>query len=268
MSYRSQYAKDWQRGFERGTAAKRARFAEEMRAKMVSASRGATKGMTFVPRTRGAASVTERKYFDSYLDDTTVSAGVTWAGTELDDATLLTLFCPVTGDDINSRHGRKVSVKKIQIRGNWVIPSQQNQTSGDNFGSIRMILYQDTQTNAAQAQGENLMANPGTASVVVCHNTFQNTANFGRFKVLKDFYLTPSMASLSWDGTNLEQNGQYIPFKITHKFKKPVTINFNATNGGTVADIVDNSFHLIAHYSSANPSNYVNYQCRTTYTDD
>lgn len=220
-----------------------------------------------VPRPRSVFSVTERKYFDSHLNASALASPTTWAGTELDPATLNTLFAPTQGSDINNRIGRKVAVMKITMRGVIRAPAQTNETATDDYSCCRLILYMDQQTNGAQAQGENLMANPGAASGILNVMTYQNTANFGRFRVLKDKFINLGNPAISWDGTNMEQQGVSRTFKFTVKFRKPVIIQFNATNGGTVADIVDNSFHLIGATTSTGIAPAVSYQCRVVYTD-
>lgn len=224
-------------------------------------------GYSYVPRTPGGMSSTERKYFDSYLGSTAVTAPTSWAGAELDPATLNCLFVPSEGSDINDRVGRKVSVIKLQMRGTLQIPNLANQTSGLYVPEVRLILYQDMQTNATQAQAEELMGSPGTAANLNLINTFQNTANFGRFRVLKDKTYMVRNTNATWDGTNIEYDGAIIPFKFTIRFRKPVVVRFNATNGGSVADIIDNSFHLIGVRSSSNYTVNIGYQCRTVYLD-
>lgn len=225
-------------------------------------------GMYTVPRTRGALAQTERKYFDTFLSAKAVVAATDWTATEVDPATLNTLFAPVQGDDINQRVGRKVHVLKITIRGVIRVPAQANQTASDAASCVRLILYLDKQTNGAQAQGENLMSGPGAANALLCPNTFQSTANFGRFRVLKDLYLTMQNPALGYDGTNMEVNGLIKPFKISINFRLPVIIRFNDTNGGTVADIIDNSFHMVATATNvADLAPLLYYQCRVVYMD-
>ena len=234
------------------------------RAAMVAARRP---GMYTVPRTMGAVAVTERKYFDSFLNGSALTASTDWTGTEHDPATLNCLFVPVEGSDINERIGRKVTVRKIQVRGHISIPAQTNQTTADQPGDCRIILYQDLQTNASFAQGEQLMAAPGAATALLCNSTFQSTANFGRFRVLKDKVYSLRQAAMAYDGTNIEQEGFTIPFKFTIRFRKPVVVRFNATNGGTVADIVDNSFHIVSQCTNVSLAPVMSYQCRVVYTD-
>lgn len=225
------------------------------------------RGMYTVPRTRGALGVTERKYFDTFLNAAALTSPNTWAGTEVDPATLNCLFCPQEGSDIDNRVGRKVNVVKMIVRGVIVILKQANQTASDDGALCRVILYMDQQTNGTQAQGENLMQDPGAANASLCMSIFQNTANFGRFRVLKDKVLTLSNPNIAWDGTNMEQQGTNRAFKFSLKFRRPVTVRFNGTNGGSVADIIDNSFHMIAACNSGDLTPTLYYQVRTVYYD-
>jgi hypothetical protein len=214
----------------------------------------------------GAMVTTERKYFDTFLSNASITNAATWAGSELDPAAQSTLFSPSEGSDIDNRVVRKNSVLAIKIRG-WIkVPAQADQTALDTFGNVRLILYQDKQTNGVQSQGEQLMADPGAATVSLCASTFQNLANFGRFRVLKDkIYRLPDPNS-SYDGTNIEVGGFTIPFKMNCRFRVPEVVRFNGTNGGTVADVIDNSWHLIGLSTSTVAAN-IDYSCRVVYLD-
>ena len=111
------------------------------------------------------------------------------------------------------------------------------------MGYVRIILYQDKQTNGTFAQGEDVISS-GAANNA--GHMFQNPANFGRFRVLKDKTFRLHDPSISYDGTNMEQSGYSIPFKFKVNFKNGILVHFNAANGGTVADIIDHSFHMLS----------------------
>ena len=225
-------------------------------------------GRSFVPRTMGPFAVTESKYFDSFLAATEVAEGTAWTGTELDPGTLNTLVCPSEGSDINNRIGRKIAIYKLQIRGVITTTSLAGQGGGIANPSVRLILFIDQQTNGTQAQGEELMAAPGAASVPLVFNTFQNLANLGRFRVLRDKTYTGRLMAMSTQNTTTQDLAvPDLPFKMTVRFKKPLIMNFNSTNGGTVGDIVDNSFHLIGQKSGTGFASNVAYQCRASYKD-
>lgn len=225
------------------------------------------RNMQFVPRTRGALAVTESKYFDTTLASTAIAEGVSWAGTELDPAANC-LFYPSEGNDINNRVGRKVSVTKIHLRGTITMPVLQDQMDVVSSPFIRLILYMDQQTNAAQAQGEDVMATPGTGSAVNTVASFQNPANFGRFRVLRDkIYHAKDLYTINDAAATGSLGMAQIPVNLKYTFKRPLIVKFNATNGGTIADIVDNSFHLIGTKSGSGGAHTLAYECRVYYKD-
>lgn len=225
-------------------------------------------GYGTVARTRGVYGQGEMKYFDSFLSATAIAEGTAWTGTELDPATLLTLFVPIEGSAINQRIGRKVTVKKIKIKGLITTAASPDNVDMLNAPCIRLLLVQDMQTNAAQMQGEEVMATPGGATTALTSLTFQNLANFGRFKVLKDKMLRPSVITAGTDGANTTSQitGQ-IPFKWNINYPAGCEVQFNAANGGTIADIVNNSWHIIGTKSNANFDTNIHYQCRVCYKD-
>lgn len=222
----------------------------------------------FVPRSFGnPRAITERKYFDSIRTSINFpsAAGGSWNSAELDPATLNTLFAPVTGDDFLNRDGRKVQVISIKIKGLIQQAVQAAQTAADPIPVVRVLLVQDTQTNATQLNSEDVIGNAVTSPIF----GFQNPAFFGRFKVLKDktFAIPVPFSAQDAAGTFV-QGSKDIPFKFTRKFRKPVVVHFNGTNGGTVADIIDNSFHMIGTQSeNAGMQVSITYQCRVTFID-
>jgi len=224
----------------------------------------------YVPRTPGGQVVAENHYFDAEKASAALLAIATsWAGSELDAQTgggateILCLFAPQQGDDISNRTGRKCFVKKIRMHGQINTPAQTGQSTLDVPPRVRLILYCDKQTNGTQSQGEDVI-NSGSATLAA--SMFQNTQNFGRFKVYKDKVFTLQTApSVNDTGTT----GGVVQGSYKRDFKFSVNVNtwvnFNATNGGTVADIVDNSFHLIGISDSTTAAAVISYKVRTTF---
>lgn len=222
---------------------------------------------TFVPRTMGAFAMTESKYFDSF-GQVTVAESTDWTSTEADPGTLNTLFVPQEGSDLDNRIGRQVHVTRMAIRGIIAVTAESALATMLNLPAVRLILFQDQQTNGVQAQGEQLMAAPGAATQALTFSTFQNTANFGRFRVLRDKTVKLGLqASFNDAATTGTVATQHIPFKMNVRFRTPMSVRFNATNGGTIGDIVDNSFHLLAQKSGVGFTHTLSYQCRTYYKD-
>jgi len=212
----------------------------------------------YVNRTPGGQITADNHYFDSELALTAIASQTSnWQGTEYDPATANCLFFPSQGDDISNRQGRKVFVKKMRIRAAISCAAQSAIAAADQEAVIRIIVYKDMQTNASQSQGENVISS-GTSGEAL--QMFSNVGNLGRFQILYDKVHKISNRTM----TDALQSGAYINFKIN--LKPNCWVNYNSTNGGTVADVVDNSFHIIANTSSASMVPQLQYKCRTVFT--
>lgn len=226
-----------------------------------------------VARTRGIYGIKgEMKYFDSEKAIGQVTTSDSWTGCMIDPsavpvANINCLFAPTQGAGINQRIGKACHVLKIKIKGFVLCPAQTNQGTGDAASIIRIILAQDMQTNSTQMTGTQLMTTAVSSDTRVAVQQFQNINNFGRFKVLKEKMISLANATITYDGTNIEQSGLSIPFKMTVNFPKGVQVRFNATNGGTIADIIDNSFHLVANATTQDMAPYICYACRVSYKE-
>lgn len=210
----------------------------------------------------------DMKYFSSTRAGVAMAETTTsWAGGEVDPATLNTLFAPVQGSGISDRIGRKVYVRKIKIRGYLSYGPFANAAVVQGTGEARLILVQDMQTNATQLNAEDVMAASATAAVSNQLCTYQNLGFFGRFKVLKDkmFFFGTGVAASNQAATTISTDYQSKPFKWNITFKKPVLVHYNAANGGTIADVVDHSWHIIGLCN--NNSTVCQYEARFCYTE-
>jgi len=220
-------------------------------------------GYRTVPRTRGVYAQGEMKYFECGREAYVIAASANWTGTEADPnviptANMNTLFCPEPGTGVSERIGKKVKLLGFRIRGHIYNDPFAVAGMGLDGALVRLLLVQDMQTNATQCQGEDVMNNIVT-TVEGIPNSFQNKNNFGRFRVIKDKIFKfddYGVTASTWVSSQIRY------FKWNIKFKEPITVNFNAGVGGTVADIVDNSFHLIVNSNSQNPQMLLDYSCR------
>lgn len=202
-------------------------------------------GYPSVARTRGAAVQGEMKYYDASQYANVPVVTTTWPAANVSDpTTVLSLVNPVQGAGINERVGRKIKLMKLKVRGYIEIPKQSVSATSDDSTFIRIMLVKDCQTNATQMQAAQLMSGASDAHITIA--SFQSTENFGRFTVLKDKMIPIGNANMTGAAGAIEQSGLVRPFKFNITFKYPVLINFNGTSGGTIADIVDNSFHIVA----------------------
>lgn len=237
--------------------------------KEMARSKKARAGYSSVPRTRGPYSFGEMKYFDTLINNSSIVTSQNWANTELPPnvGTPNTLFCPTQGSAINQRIGRKVKLYKLRLRGVVSISIQTNQTVADMAPVMRFILVHDSQTNGTQAQGEDIMDNQSSTSNEMAVCAFQSLASLGRFRILKDVKIKCDPIQAVYDGTNIEQYGQTYQFEMNCIFKKPIEVSFNATNGGTISDIVDNSFGLYGITTNSSGVPVVWAACRAYYKE-
>jgi len=236
-------------------------------------------GFSSVARTRGAAVTGEMKYFDCDKSNTAIAlATTTWvAGTMFDPtttlnlgsaavATPLCLFAPTVGSGLNQRVGRAVRMMKVKVNGYLSTDPQVAQTTADAGTMVRILLVLDKQTNAGQMTGAQLMRDGSVAATTA--NSFQNPDNFGRFRVLKEKVYAISDPNTSGSPTA----GDVIAGALCRRVKfscrlKGLPVNFNATNGGTVADIVNHSLHIVAITNNQALSPSLSYYSRVSFKE-
>lgn len=210
----------------------------------------------------------ELKYFECAYSNA-VDNGTDWSGTNSDaniPSSFGCLFCPVQGLDITNRVGRSVQVYSIKIRG-LLEPTDADGLVGiQGAPSVRLILLRDKETRSTAFVDTDVMQAPLTPSIPLVNETFRNLASLGRYKVYKD--KTFRVISQSGAATSASQGtAPQIPFQMKVRFKKPLTVNFTNANTGTFADIVDNSFHLLAHSSNDDWAVAMTYTCRVGFRD-
>lgn len=194
---------------------------------------------TYFPRSNlrlGGFMGIELKFIDTVKTFTAVLDS--WVGGEMDPA-VGGLCCPVKGTGPSDRDGDEIRVKKIDIRGLIRMDKQSDQDDVLNSVKYCICLIQDTQTNGAQLNAEDVMVatDPETSS-------FRNLQYKKRFKVLKRWEGVLNEISTFTDGANTGSTvGTAQMFGCQVSLNEPV--NF-VGNAGTIADVGDNSWHLIA----------------------
>lgn len=221
---------------------------------------------SYVPRTLGPFSVSESKYFDTEVSAAAVAESTDWSGTSLSAGTIA---LPIEGSDIDNRIGRKIAIYKLVIRGVIRTIATATDAQASAAPAVRLILFVDTQTNGVAATGPNLMQAPTTATIAAAFSSLQNTANFGRFRVLRDVSIRPGQSTaFNSAATTGTQALADVPFKLSYRFKKPLVVRFNATNAGIIGDVVDNSIHLLGQKSEQLYTTNITYRTRIYYKDN
>lgn len=200
-------------------------------------------------RTGGFTGI-ELKFVDTTRASTVIAT--TWAGAECDPAAN-TLCAPTQGTGESNRDGRRITIKSVQINGQILrnVGSDQADARGTTVVTVAVVL--DTQTNGAQLNAEDVYADANNN-----HLTFRNLEYNTRFRVLWKRMFTIGDNVAFTDGVNTGSvGGQSKFFKIYKRLNVPVTFTANA---GSVADIADNSFHVIACAGASNC--YMQYEAR------
>lgn len=196
----------------------------------------------------------ELKCFDIALRSNAIS---TVAGPPTFDI----LNAVVNGSELYQRVGRKTYMKSIHIRG-FIQPSAVASETGG-----RILLIYDSQPNAAAPLTADVLKD-STAAAATTWSSGINLINRQRFKILRDYQV------LLGSSTNIAGNAEVIPDPIRNsnnveffiKLRGLETI-YNATNGGTVADISSGAIFLFFVGDSAANSWQFNYTSRLRYYD-
>jgi len=201
----------------------------------------------------------EMKFYDTSLVASALTAPADSSGGEHDPSGVITLNTVTQGDGESQRDGRKIIMKSIMLKGHIDVPAQADVTATDDGCKIMIALVLDTQTNGATISSENVFSNP-SANSANAPNVFNNLQYSKRFRILKRLDLVLNPPPLSYDGTNIEMQGMKRAFKI-YKTLNDIVVNYTA-NTENVANIVDNSLHVIAFCNEINMAPTINYNAR------
>lgn len=188
---------------------------------------------------------------------------VTLSAQEVSTTGLFSLLCvPILGSDFNNRTGRKIHLKSFYIRYHCGIKAAFTLGTITTTATqeLRLIVFVDYQPNGAAPAVTDLLVSAVPTSQL-------NMNNRDRFKVLRDvthcfdpYTLLTASASPAWNRT-----------AATDEIYKKINVEciFNATNGGTIADINSGALYAfwIGSVGTGNNSGSVTQTSRVRYID-
>ncbi len=204
----------------------------------------------------------ELKFYDTSLVGDTLVAPTDAAGGEVDPSATIVLNSVTQGDGEQQRDGRKMTMKSIYINGMINIPAKTTESSADEASQVFIALVLDTQTNGATITSENVFVNKSAAAVLAA-SPMRNLEFSTRYRVLKSKQFViqnPNIANNAASTGNLVQQGLQRQFKMFVDLKD-LGVTFNGTTE-TVANITDNSLHMIAYTSSLTLFATISYNSR------
>jgi len=171
----------------------------------------------------------ELKFFDGANTDATL---IPAAGVIKEDS----LNHIAQGNTEQNRIGRKCVLKRIQMRGQWTLPS--TTTAGSSSDRVRLIVYLDRQTNGATAAVTDILE---SADI----NSYRNLANQQRFSILHDKLEVLNALAGGGNGT---ADQTYIINRNVNVYKTlniPVEFD-NSVTTGAITSIRSNNVGVLA----------------------
>lgn len=145
--------------------------------------------------------------------------------------------------------GNKYYLKKIRIKGEVAPIVGSDQADVNNGLSVRLTLVHDTQPNGAQATGDLVFTDMGSAAQ--CNYSFiaMGAGAGGRFRILDDQLIVCNQVAAGTDGTatNSVVAGK-VAWHMSYTPKKPIQFVLKA-NASTpaIASLSNNNIFLLAH---------------------
>jgi len=199
----------------------------------------------------------EPKFLDMCFEPAALPSTKDFTSAECDPSNGCTqcLSCPAVGDNEQNRDGKKIIITQVEIKGVVLRAAESAQVTPDNATHGWIALVLDTQTNNTQLNSEDVFKSinnvlVGAGSDLYSARPFRNLLFGGRFRILKmkSWVFNNYSISMNTAGTGC-QSGYVKNFTLFKKMRLPV--NMNAGTTASVANVLDNSLHVIAWGSTA-----------------
>lgn len=167
------------------------------------------------------------------------------------------LSCPAQNDTEQGRDGKRIVIDSLIIKG-FVVDSESASEAASAARKVFVAIVLDTQTNGAQLNSEDVFKNlSGAADQAV--DPMKNLLFGNRFRILKSqlYDLTPTGVAAAG---SLATNGVRRDFDWYIPFKGGLPVNMNAGTTADVANVIDNSIHVVAFATTA--TTYIAYNAR------
>lgn len=212
--------------------------------------KGYTRTAGYYGRFRGRSAATgEKKFFDTRFAETVVASTGAITNPSLN-------LIP-QGTTESDRIGRKCNIKNIHIKGELKFPN--SAVAGSTADRIRIIIYQDKQTNGATATVANILDNTVGGALI---DSFRNLSESGRFYILMD--RTMDLVAQSGGAPNAGEN--FGEVKKSWRFNKTcnMPLEFSSTTGA-ITEIRSNNIGVLAVTEAGLAT--LQYTCRVRFSE-
>lgn len=202
----------------------------------------------------------EPKFLDMCYEPAALPNTLDFASAEVDPGAAANgcigcISCPAVGDSEQNRDGKKIVITQVEIKGTVLRTAESAQATPDNPSHGWIALVLDTQTNGVQLNSEDVFKSInnvliGAGSSKYSMRPFRNLLFGNRFRIIKmkAWQFNNYAISMNTAGTGC-QSGFVKNFTMFKKLRLPV--NMNAGTTASVANVLDNSLHVIAWGSDA-----------------
>lgn len=201
------------------------------------------------------------KFYDTGLASTAVSNPTDATGGEFDPSATSMISTPAQGDGEQNRDGKKILIKSVQISGAVIQATSSAGTATSAESEVFVALVLDSQTNGVQLSSEDVFKNTAATSVMA-PNVMRNLLFAPRFKVLKQWKLRlePKTSVNNASATTVSIGGSRVDFDCY--LPLDLVVNFNSGTTASVANVIDNSLHIIAYVSQVALTPTIQYNAR------
>lgn len=201
----------------------------------------------------------ELKFYDQTLVGANIATSTDGSGIEADPSATVLINTVTQGDGESQRDGRKMIMKSIFVSGVVNVGPATDVTVPEAIPDIAIWLILDTQTNGATITSENVFVNK-SANILGGTSMMRNLQFSSRFRVLDKVTFTMPNPPQSGDSTNFDVQGVHVKWSLAANLKN-MPVLFTLTTE-TVANITNNSLHILAVTTSTSMSPTITYNSR------
>lgn len=191
----------------------------------------------------------EIKYYDTSLVSSVLTAPTDASGGEHDPSATSMISTPVRGDGDQDRDGKQILCQYLEF--NAVIKVSSVASGPLESILVYLAIVLDTQTNKTQINSEDVYKNI-SGSAVMAANPLRNLIFGSRFEILQSEIYNLTTESINGTAQAIKW---FIPLNN-------LEINFNEVATATIANVIDNSLHVIAYTDNTTPQSTLSYNAR------
>jgi len=203
----------------------------------------------------------EKKFYDSALVFATLTAPTDCTGGEHDPSATSMISTPTQGDGEQQRDGKQIACDYVEIKGMCATVPTEVLANPPQGCKVFLALILDTQSNGAQMNSEDCFKNFG-ASASQATTPLRNLLFGRRFRILKSEILDLDAKTIFFVAANVIGTAGSRAIFSWFVPLRGLKINFNAGTTASIANVVDNSLHMIAWCDSADMAPGLSYNAR------